>query len=155
MFRTILVHHQEQLYKLYIAFCIWRYHTFVGCCEFFILVCVEVVGLVAFVDGYGFIYLALCFCLCVYFLVVWGVSPLWYVFSFDWRWGKSMGCNSFSHFVVWMNEGFTVWAKNIWVMRDNLVIYLVLCFCLCVYLLEVWGFVSLFWVLFVPIKVHF
>ena len=25
MFRTILVHHQEQLYKLYIAFGIWRY----------------------------------------------------------------------------------------------------------------------------------
>ena len=27
MFRTILVHHQEQLYKLYIAFGISRYHT--------------------------------------------------------------------------------------------------------------------------------
>ena len=27
MFRTILVHHQEQLYKLYIAFGICRYHT--------------------------------------------------------------------------------------------------------------------------------
>jgi hypothetical protein len=26
MFRTILVHHQEQLYKLYIAFGICRYH---------------------------------------------------------------------------------------------------------------------------------
>ena len=31
MFRTILVHHQEQLYKLYIAFGICRYHTS-GCC---------------------------------------------------------------------------------------------------------------------------
>ena len=31
MFRTILVHHQEQLYKLYIAFGIWRYDTS-GCC---------------------------------------------------------------------------------------------------------------------------
>ena len=27
MLRTILVHHQEQLYKLYIAFGICRYHT--------------------------------------------------------------------------------------------------------------------------------
>ena len=27
MFRTILVRHQEQLYKLYIAFGICRYHT--------------------------------------------------------------------------------------------------------------------------------
>ena len=27
MFRTILVHHQEQLYELYIAFGICRYHT--------------------------------------------------------------------------------------------------------------------------------
>ena len=31
MFRTVLVHHQEQLYKLYIAFGICRYHT-CGCC---------------------------------------------------------------------------------------------------------------------------
>ena len=31
MFRTILVHHQEQLYKLYIAFGISRYHKS-GCC---------------------------------------------------------------------------------------------------------------------------
>ena len=31
MFRTILVHHQEQLYKLYIAFGICRYHTSVCC----------------------------------------------------------------------------------------------------------------------------
>ena len=31
MFRTILVHHQEQIYKLYIAFGICRYHTS-GCC---------------------------------------------------------------------------------------------------------------------------
>ena len=31
MFRTILVHLQEQLYKLYIAFDICRYHT-CGCC---------------------------------------------------------------------------------------------------------------------------
>ena len=31
MFRTILVHHQEQLYKLYIAFGICRYHAS-GCC---------------------------------------------------------------------------------------------------------------------------
>ena len=31
MFRTILVHQQEQLYKLYIAFGICRYHTS-GCC---------------------------------------------------------------------------------------------------------------------------
>ena len=31
MFRTILVRHQEQLYKLYIAFGICRYHTR-GCC---------------------------------------------------------------------------------------------------------------------------
>ena len=31
MFRTILVHHQEQLNKLYIAFRICRYHTS-GCC---------------------------------------------------------------------------------------------------------------------------
>ena len=31
MFRTVLVHHQEQLYKLYIAFDICRYHT-CGCC---------------------------------------------------------------------------------------------------------------------------
>ena len=31
MFRTALVHHQEQLYKLYIAFGICRYHTS-GCC---------------------------------------------------------------------------------------------------------------------------
>ena len=31
MFRTVLVHHQEQLYKLYIAFGICRYHTS-GCC---------------------------------------------------------------------------------------------------------------------------
>ena len=31
MFRTILAHHQEQLYKLYIAFGICRYHTY-GCC---------------------------------------------------------------------------------------------------------------------------
>ena len=30
MFRTILVHHQEQLYKLYITFSICRDHTF-GC----------------------------------------------------------------------------------------------------------------------------
>ena len=27
MFRTVLVHHQEQLYKLYITFGICRYHT--------------------------------------------------------------------------------------------------------------------------------
>ena len=27
MFRTVLVHLQEQFYKLYIAFGIWRYHT--------------------------------------------------------------------------------------------------------------------------------
>ena len=27
MFRTVLVHHQEQLYKLYIAFGICRFHT--------------------------------------------------------------------------------------------------------------------------------
>ena len=27
MFRTVLVHHQEQLYKLYIAFGVCRYHT--------------------------------------------------------------------------------------------------------------------------------
>ena len=32
MFRTVLVHHQEQLYKLYIAYAgICRYHTS-GCC---------------------------------------------------------------------------------------------------------------------------
>ena len=31
MFRTVLVHHQEQLYKLYIAFGICQYHT-CGCC---------------------------------------------------------------------------------------------------------------------------
>ena len=31
MFRTILVHHQEQHYKLYIAFSIRRYHTSVCC----------------------------------------------------------------------------------------------------------------------------
>ena len=31
MFRTVLVHHQEQFYKLYIAFGICRYHTS-GCC---------------------------------------------------------------------------------------------------------------------------
>ena len=31
MFRTVLVHHQEQLYKLYIAFGICRDHTS-GCC---------------------------------------------------------------------------------------------------------------------------
>ena len=31
MFRTVLVHHQEQLYKLYIAFGICRCHT-CGCC---------------------------------------------------------------------------------------------------------------------------
>ena len=31
MFRTVLVHHQEQLYKLYIAFGICRYHTSVCC----------------------------------------------------------------------------------------------------------------------------
>ena len=31
MFRTVLVHLQEQLYKLYIAFGICRYHT-CGCC---------------------------------------------------------------------------------------------------------------------------
>ena len=31
MFRTVLVHHQEQIYKLYIAFGICRYHTS-GCC---------------------------------------------------------------------------------------------------------------------------
>ena len=31
MFWTIVVHLQEQLYKLYIAFCIYRYHT-CGCC---------------------------------------------------------------------------------------------------------------------------
>ena len=31
MFQTMLVHHQEQLYKLYIAFGISRYHTS-GCC---------------------------------------------------------------------------------------------------------------------------
>ena len=31
MFRTMLVHHQEQLYKLYISFGICRYHTS-GCC---------------------------------------------------------------------------------------------------------------------------
>ena len=31
MFRTILVHHQEQLYKLYIGFGICRYDTS-GCC---------------------------------------------------------------------------------------------------------------------------
>ena len=31
MFRTILVHHQEQLYKLYITFGIRRYDTS-GCC---------------------------------------------------------------------------------------------------------------------------
>ena len=31
MFRTVLVHHQEQLYKLYITFGICRYHTS-GCC---------------------------------------------------------------------------------------------------------------------------
>ena len=31
MFRTVLVHHQEQLYELYIAFGICRYHTS-GCC---------------------------------------------------------------------------------------------------------------------------
>ena len=31
MFRTILVHHQEQLYKPYIAFGICLYHTS-GCC---------------------------------------------------------------------------------------------------------------------------
>ena len=31
MFRTILVHHHEQLYKLYIAFGICWYHT-CGCC---------------------------------------------------------------------------------------------------------------------------
>ena len=31
MFRTVLVHYQEQLYKLYIAFGLCRYHT-CGCC---------------------------------------------------------------------------------------------------------------------------
>ena len=31
MFWTILVHYQEQLYKLYMAFGICRYHTS-GCC---------------------------------------------------------------------------------------------------------------------------
>ena len=31
MFRTILVHHQEQLYKLYVAFGICRYNMS-GCC---------------------------------------------------------------------------------------------------------------------------
>ena len=31
VFRTVLVHHQEQLYKLYFAFGICRYHT-AGCC---------------------------------------------------------------------------------------------------------------------------
>ena len=31
MFRTVLVHLQEQLYKLYITFGIRRYHTS-GCC---------------------------------------------------------------------------------------------------------------------------
>ena len=31
MFRTVLVHYQEQLYKLYIAFGICRYHTSVCC----------------------------------------------------------------------------------------------------------------------------
>ena len=31
MFRTVLVHHQEQLYKLYIALGTCRYHTS-GCC---------------------------------------------------------------------------------------------------------------------------
>ena len=31
MFRTVLDHHQEQLYKLYIVFGICRYHTS-GCC---------------------------------------------------------------------------------------------------------------------------
>ena len=31
MFRTVLVHHQEQLYKLCIVFGICRYHT-CGCC---------------------------------------------------------------------------------------------------------------------------
>ena len=31
MFRTVLVHHQQQLYKLYIAFGICRYHTSVCC----------------------------------------------------------------------------------------------------------------------------
>ena len=31
IFRTILVHHQEQLYKLYIAFDICRYHMCVCC----------------------------------------------------------------------------------------------------------------------------
>ena len=31
IFRTILVHHQEQHYKLYFAFGISRYHTS-GCC---------------------------------------------------------------------------------------------------------------------------
>ena len=31
MFRTILVHHQEQLYRLYIVFGTCRYHTS-GCC---------------------------------------------------------------------------------------------------------------------------
>ena len=31
MFRIVLVHHQEQLYKLYIAFGICRYHKS-GCC---------------------------------------------------------------------------------------------------------------------------
>ena len=31
MFRTMLVHHQEQLYELYIAFGICRYRT-CGCC---------------------------------------------------------------------------------------------------------------------------
>ena len=31
MFRTKLVHHQEQLYELYIAFGTCRYHTS-GCC---------------------------------------------------------------------------------------------------------------------------
>ena len=31
VFRTVLFHHQEQLYKLYIAFGICRYHTS-GCC---------------------------------------------------------------------------------------------------------------------------
>ena len=32
MFRTILVHHQEQLYKLYIAFGICRYVWLLCCC---------------------------------------------------------------------------------------------------------------------------
>ena len=68
------------LFKVCAIFCLQ--FGFVRCCIFFILVCVKVVGLVVFL-GDRFIYLALCFCLCVYFLVVWGFVPLWFVFSFD------------------------------------------------------------------------